>query len=357
MNKLTKFVAFAMAATMVVGSTVTAFAEEPVTSVDTTGTGSSEGHVEKKTIDITLPTAPTDTTPFAFIMDPERLIAATAHERYANTIWPQTADDTGVYFNQGAKGGDGEDKNYVVYGSESIATTITNKSSHALDITVKAEAISADTDIPMVAQEGLANAEDASLYLGLVVGEEDPSAITKDEAAEVTVSVPGTPANYKVAWNGTDKYVYRQLTLEEYKALEGNSEKTQENYNATWATTAFNLEGAVTSGKSITAETTAPQVKVTWSWSDPEAGPTVTFANNKITVTGLGDDITVSDVILAYGTNEFSIKNNPNVTWNSTFTEGTLNQAWQDELDGQGTVTVKIKFSDDSEETATASYE
>jgi hypothetical protein len=314
MNKLTKFIAVAMAATLMIGSTVTVFAEdtEPVTSVEATGEGSSEGHVDQKTIDITLPTVASGTKPFAYIMDPERLIKATAHEKYANTSWPDADNDTGVYFNEGVVGGTGDDKDYVKYGKDSISTTITNKSSHALDITVKAEAISADTDIPLVASDAIADAEEASLYLGLVVGEEDAEAISKDEAAEVTVSVAGTAANYKIAWNSTtEAYEYRQLRLAEYQALNGNSGKTQDDFDATWATTAFNLEGAVTAGKAITDETTAPEVKVTWSWADPEVTPTIAIdgtysrANtaNKFTLSNIGDlTITGIKAYMADGT-------------------------------------------------------
>ncbi len=299
MNKFSKVIAVALAATMVFGSAVTSFASEPVTSVNSEGNGTSEGHVEKKTIDITLPTVASGSTPFAYIMDPERLITETAAAKYANTVWP-TSNDTGVYFNQGAISG-GDDDGKTQYGNTSIVTTVTNKSSSALDITIKAEAVSADTDIPLVAKDAIATASAASLYLGLAYDDKDASttdtavAIAKDTAAEKTVSVAGTPANYKVAYNSTDsKYEYRALTLAEYQALDGNSGKTQADYDATWATMEFNLEGAVTSGKAVTAATTAPKVKVTWSWADPDAAPTSYTVTYKSNYTDGPDDATES---------------------------------------------------------------
>ena len=63
------------------------------------------------------------------------------------------------------------------------------------------------------------------------------------------------------------------MTLAEYQALDGNSSKTQTDYDATWANTTFKMEGAVTEDKAVTATTTAPTLTVTWSWVDPDATP------------------------------------------------------------------------------------
>ncbi len=97
MQKFKKIMALALAMVMVVGGSMTAFAEEP-TSGSTTGTGTSEGHVDKHVIKVVLPTVPDGSTPFAYTMDAERLIQETTGAKYANAVFPEKATDTGVYF-------------------------------------------------------------------------------------------------------------------------------------------------------------------------------------------------------------------------------------------------------------------
>ena len=235
-----KILAVLMTATMVMAMSITAFADE--NSGGSEGAGASEGHVEKKATSVILPTVPTDgedtVSPYRYTMDPERLITNTNHGKYDNVIYPEATDDKGVYFNNGKKGGDGEDKDYVVYTNTSDSQKVTNKSSHDIALTVTAEAVATDggTDIPLVAQTALATATDASLYLGLVVGSgegQTKTAVASDAAASKTVTLAGTAANYKVAAKADKSgYEYRVLTLEEYKGLEGNSGKTQDDFDA-----------------------------------------------------------------------------------------------------------------------------
>lgn len=143
-------------------------------------------------------------------------------------------------------------------------------SCHAIELTVKAEIDTpAATDIDLVAKSALAGSEDAALYLGLVVGT-DAVAVTKDDAATKTVTLAGKPGNFKVdVKEDKSGYEYRVLTLDEYKELEGNSSATE----LAWESASFKMEGATTKGKEISATTTAPTLKVTWSWVDPAAAP------------------------------------------------------------------------------------
>lgn len=269
MYKFNKFIAFALAATMVVGSSVTAFATEPVT--DSTGTGGKEGHVDLKKTNVILPTTVANTT-FSYTIDPEKLIEQTAHEKYGDDVVFPASNDTYVYFNTG-KDTDGKD----VYANTSAPVTITNKSSHDIDLTVKATATTVATDVPMVAKDAYAAADKVSLYLGLVVGSETPVAIDAETPATKTVTVAGTPTNYKIAVKADKSdYEYRELTLTEYQALPGNESATQGDYDDSWATTDITLEGGVTSGKAITKDTTAPEINVTWSWVDPDASTPIT---------------------------------------------------------------------------------
>ncbi len=277
MNRFSKVIAFALATTMVIGSSVTAFAGENTGS--STGAGASEGHVEKKATTVVLPTVPTDgegtESPFRYTMDPEGLIAATAHQKYGDAVEFPASNDTSVYFNTGKKGGDDDaTKDNIVYANTSAAQTVTNKSSHAIELTVTAAATTAATDIPLVAKDAYASAENPSLYLGLKVGSETPVAIAAATPATKTVTIDGTEGNFKIAVKSDNSgYEYRVLTYDEWKALDGNGSKSEDDFNATWKNSSFQLEGGVTTGKAITSATTAPTVAVTWSWADPSATP------------------------------------------------------------------------------------
>lgn len=293
-----KFGAFMMALVMMLSMSISVFADgEPTNTGSLEGAGMSEGHVDKKATLVVLPTNPADTT-FAYTMDAERLINETGGGKYTSASFP-TSGDTGVYFNVGKVGGDGADKDNTKYENTSAALTVTNKSSHNIKLTVTAEAIAstdATKDIPLVAESALSTAENAALYLGLIVGTEEPVAITSATAASKEVTIPGVAANFKTAAK-EDKsgYEYRVLTLDEYKALEGNSGKTQNDFDATWKSAEFKLEGAVTSGKSVASDTTAPKVKVTWSWVDPSANasPTATASVTNIAAAN-GEAFTIS---------------------------------------------------------------
>lgn len=292
MKNYKRIMAVLMAATMVTGSSLAALAsggdptpEAPVTSGSSEGEGESEGHVERKVMNVTLPTVASGTTPFAYTMDPERLIKETGNKRFGeDVIFPAADADTGVYFNTGKKGGDGDDKDKIVYKNESSALKVINESSHAIELTVKAEADSADTDLPLVAADAYEDADDTSLYLGLIVGAKDAVQVKADEAATDTVTIAGTAGNFKLDYNTTsNKYEYRVLTLAEYQALDGNGSKEA----LEWQESSFKLEGGVTEGE-IASTTTAPDLTVTWSWVDPtaNAAPSIT------------------------GTKEFTLKNN-----------------------------------------------
>lgn len=312
MRNFKKILAATLAATMVLSSSITALADGD-NSGSSTGAGTSEGHVEKKATSVTLPTIADNTTPFAYTMDPEGLVVATSHEKYGSAVEFPASNDSQVYFNNGKKGGEGTDKDNTVYANTSAAQTVINKSSHAIDLTVSVTASQAATDIPLVEKTALSDATDASLYLGLKVGSEDAIAVTSETAATKTVSIAGTPANFKVAVKSDNSgYEYRALTLAEYQALDGNSSKTQDDYDGTWANTSFNLEGAVTTDKAITSTTTAPTLTVTWSWVDPtaNAAPSAT-ATQAVLETGkvanVSVDLGLGD-LAATGISSFKVK-------------------------------------------------
>ena len=282
MIKFSKVLALALAATMVVSSSVVAFAGD--NDGGSTGTGTSEGHVDKKKMNVVLPTIPSGSTPFAYIMDPERLIVETAGANHASVSFPASDADTGVYFNTGEKvGGDGDDKDFLVYSGTSAAQKVINKSSHPISLTATATATSADTDIPLVAKNAIADAEAASLYLGLIVGSENAVAIAKGTPATKTVTLAGVSGNFKTAVKTDGGYEYRVMTAAEWAAANNKEIGEGKDYaddaaalaamEETWKDADIQLEGAVTEDLEITAATTAPTIAVTWSWEDPSATP------------------------------------------------------------------------------------
>ncbi len=323
----------------------------------------------REATNVVLPTIADNTTPFAYTMDPERLIQETSNAKYGDAVeFPAAASDTGVYFNNGKKGGTADDKDNIVYANSSAAQTVTNKSSHAISLTVKAEAVSAATDIPLVAKASIADADEASLYLGLVVGSETAVAVAKDTAATKTVTVAGTNANFKTAVKSDNSgYEYRVMTAAEWAAANNKEIGEGKDYadvaaaqaamDATWATSAFQLEGAVTSGKEITSTTTAPSMKVTWSWVDPSANTAPSIANTTITMTE-GNDVNIP---VSLGTGNLAATGISSAIWNNTDLYGstvtyangvvTMASGSVDFLLGDESQprTLKIKFNDTAE--------
>lgn len=96
MKNYKRIMAITLTATMVMGSSVAAFAADGGNS--SIGTGYNEGHVDKRVLSVTLPTVATDATPFNYTVDPERLVPATSGSRYGNTTFTEDAKRDGVYF-------------------------------------------------------------------------------------------------------------------------------------------------------------------------------------------------------------------------------------------------------------------
>jgi len=315
MNKFSKVIALTLSATMIFGSSLTVFADDPVTS--STGAGKPEGHVDKKVTNVVLPTTVADTT-FAYTMDPEKLIEVTSHGKYGDDVVFPSANDTYVYFNNGTN-----DDNKTVYANTSAAVTITNKSSHDINLKVSAAATASQEgkDIPLVAKDAYASASDPSLYLGLIVGSKAAVAIAEETPADQTVTIPGTEGNFKIAVkNDKSGYEYRVLNLDEWTALDGNSGKTEDDFNKSWKNTTISLEGGVTTGKSITSETTAPSVEVTWSWTDPTEGPQLSMTTSGlITVSGLTSSVNLvggEELFIVDGNGgRFNLNDDPQGVW------------------------------------------
>lgn len=125
MYNFKKFVAFGMAAAMVLGSSITAFATED-TAVEITGAG-TPAFVDKDVFSITVPTGDAITKTLAFTVDPYGVVA----EAHADK---KVEPGAGVLFAKAA-GGDYD------YAATSDALTITNKSAIGVTIAVEAKVV------------------------------------------------------------------------------------------------------------------------------------------------------------------------------------------------------------------------
>lgn len=229
--KLRSFMAGALAATLVAGSSVVAFAADDNTGT-ATGTGTSVGHVDKEVLTVTLPTN-TDSV-FNYWVDPERVIDL------AGSLSDGTAvvkNEDGVYFK----------KSDNTYASTSNDVEFEGKNSVAVDVSVAAEveATAGDKDIALVADEAaLTAATTPALLMKLTVGT-DTKAITS-EGATAKAKLDGVPDNFEVKVDGG---VYK------YSAKTGATG---------WAKTAVKLSGK-TNKMDIPSDMTAPSIKLTWT--------------------------------------------------------------------------------------------
>lgn len=250
-----KILAAALAATMVFGSSISVFADDPVTSGGSDGAGASEGHVDKEVVNVVLPVIPTGSTPFAYTMDPERLIQATDAAKYAEgTTFPKAAGDTGVYFLTGEN----------TYANASNVVQAINKSSCDVTLTVKVKTTATgDADIALATSSTVATTGTPNLYLGLKVGTE--TTVVSGTEQTVTKTIAGDPDNFEIAVttgeNDAKSYVYQQ-----------KADAT------TWKAVNISMEGAV-SNLPIATTTTAPTVNVTWSYAKAADSATVDTAD------------------------------------------------------------------------------
>lgn len=298
MFKFKKRIAVLLAATMVMGSTVTVFADGVPGTKTLNATGASEGHVERKIANVVLPTV--SGAAFNYTIDPERLVKETNGAKYDGVTFTEDAKAKGVYFlvdtNKYDNKTAAEDK-----------FKFTNKSTFPIDVTVevKAKDATADTDIALVSKNAIASATDASLYLGLKVGSEEFVPVLKDEPASITVSVNAVKDNFNTTVSGNE-YVYAEKTT-------GLTD---------WLTTSFQIEGETTDGykgvgPQITKDTTTPALEITWKWAENGVAAT-TDAN-----------ISKSDkyYISKDGTNGFESK--PTVTVDGeAYTSFTYSSGW-----------------------------
>lgn len=256
-KSIKRFITVALAATMVMGSAVTAFAED--TPGVSEGTGTYEGgEMQYPTLSVTLPTIPAGT--YDYIADPNGLIAATSAAHYDGAQFTGT---TGIFFK--TTDGDAEADPVVkpTYTEKSKALSITNQNAQDIDVTIKLEQKTAGSE--GVAYSDAATFEttdkDTKIYLAVTDGAaSDPqvSALSASAAATLTTKVEGVSANYEPEWTEENGYEY---------ALKEESELTD------WNSCSYNLTGALNTNAAWADGITFPEIKVTWSYAEHSEAP------------------------------------------------------------------------------------
>lgn len=286
-----KYLAAALAATMVVGSSTIAFAATTPSNFEMSGsdvvvsdkdadsakgtidgTGKVEGYVEQEVFKVEVPTIPTGSTLFNFILDPQGLIEATNGAAYNTAAGSNVTFTTGttMYFkNDIDKAAGNED-----YSNKSDYVELKNKGTIDVDASVTAT-MSDLGDIEMATSNTFAASDDAtSIYLALVDNKTTPTTrvLTADAAGVTlesgTIAKSATANYYKVEY-ADGKYSY----------------ELDPAVNATFNSFKFALTGASNpNGDWSKLTTAAPKVKVVWSvvaHRDPAAPSiaTTTYAN------------------------------------------------------------------------------
>lgn len=321
MKRTKKMLALVLATSMVMGSSLVAFAAD-TGSASVSGNGIVEGHVDKEVLEVILPTVPANRSAFEYTMDPERLIQDTDAGKYEEgTVFPDKENDTGVYFLRADN----------TYANTSETYQVVNKSSCnvSLKVEFKTEQNTAK-DITLANDSTVSTSNLAQLYLGMKVGDTTTTLTNADQ--NITKVIAGSPDNFSVAVKDGN-YVYQPKS--------GAS---------VWKAMNVSMAGAV--GKAdIASDTTAPVVRVTWSYEkaasgvspDTDAvetagGPQITFdSNGLISVAGLTADKNYVSVKVLVGQTLWDI-NDEVVDWHI--------ENWSQENGGSFTIQMSNRWID-----------
>lgn len=236
-----KIVAVAMAATMVLGSNVVAFADDANSA---TGTGTNTGHLDTNVVIAVLPTTTDVNGVFNFTIDPENILATA--DKFTDGTTAAGADFKNsdlVYFKQA----NGAEK---AYASSSQTVSVKAKNYVAADVSVAAtvaDAADGKTTIPLVADaDALSAATTPSLLLTLKVGTKT-AAITAD-GATVSDTIAAQDGKFDVKRQADGSYKVDPQT--------GDS--------ITWDGVNVQLTGKVKGGD-VDSTIAAPNVTLTWT--------------------------------------------------------------------------------------------
>lgn len=255
--KIKKLLALGMAATMMVSSSLVAFAEEATQAGGTTGAGKVEGVVDTEVFSVVLPTVLEDGSTLAFVLDPQGLIHKTSGAAYESS----TFEDGATLFFKNASGS-------TTYSSTSDVLKVTNKSSVKADVTVTAK-ITGNEGIALSSDKNFADDTSASMYMAVVeVANPSPAAITDADGVKLTATMDAAPADaFEYTYNSdTKKYSYGLKAEDQLASI------TFEKYE-------FKLTGASNAKGDWTGlDAVTPSVEVTWNVTKhvDNAAPTFT---------------------------------------------------------------------------------
>lgn len=209
MNMLKKLVALGVVSTMVLGSSITAFASTPTTtdlSSPSTAAGTLAGEEQtvegagtanylfKKVFKVTVPTDTVANALFSYYTDPQGLLAATDAAQVGTNV--SIADDTGVFFTNSVDGA-------TVLSSVSDPLKIVNKSTSGVTIGMKVALTEGATAANNYAA-GYSTTADFSgtgdgakgLYLGIMTSGNKLTAITNNTPNSPAASVSVAKSSY-----------------------------------------------------------------------------------------------------------------------------------------------------------------
>lgn len=258
MKNYKKLAAITMAATMLVGSGLTAFAGDTGTG---TGSGKYEGTVDETsafTVDV-----PTTAAVFDFFIDPNGLLEETDYARLDGKDGDDFEEGATLFFTRTVTEDVTEE-----FGKDSDSVTLTNMSSYTVNVEVTASITGVDGITLAEEAEDVDDAEDPTLYLAIVSGSET-EAITS-EGATLTGTIDGKADNYEIKWNSDDeKYEYG---LKDEATTEDPDDDT-----SAWEKFSFNLTGACGGTWTDEQAEVDPVISLTWKITDPnaEAGPSI----------------------------------------------------------------------------------
>lgn len=284
MRNYKKYLAAALAATMVVGSSVVAHAADYVSSSDVTitdsnaadgtigGNGQMAGSVNEDVFSVVVPGCMTGAEAFNgfdFVLDPEMLISKTDAVKY---ISDSNAGVTGfdenktLYFLHKRSGTIGDTSDFV---------KVTNKSSIDVDISLK-PAITGITAIKLSDTATFAD-DSTSMYMAVTDGS-TPTAIKADGTTEVKKTIAGNINAYKTVVNASGDYDF---------ALKEDVDP------ADFDTYEFALTGACNDKADWSSIAENPNVQITWSIK-PSPDPVAPSITSKTYTYVPGTDVAIT---------------------------------------------------------------
>lgn len=274
-----KLLAVGLAATMVLGSSVTAFADEG----SGTGSGKLEGSVSTEVFSVVLPVVAEDGSTLAFTLDPEGLIAKTSQAAYSGATFGEGT----LFFKNAPATEDGA----ASYSNTSDTLTIVNKSSVQADVTVTVK-VKDNTGITLSADKTFKDDTKASMYMAIVDDDnENGVAVADTNGAKVTSTIAAAAEGaYEYSWTEDDGYTY---------ALKEDAADTL------FSKYEFKLTGAANAaGDWSKLGDVVPKVELVWKVVAHSEAPsayvsslTVSASSPAVTLS-LPDDVTVSSVVI-----------------------------------------------------------